>query len=280
MTDSSQSSPPRTPGPFSIFVLQPSAFALSTIGGVGYLILDATRQLRRALFAKRGRRLGWRNLWTQMDRVGVRSIPIVSLVLFCIGAILALQMAPVLRGFGVVEMVADVISVAVFRELGPLVSAIVLTGFAGASIAAEIGTMVVSEEIEALEAHAVDPVRFLVVPRVAATTIMMVCVAMVGNLMGILGGLVVARALLGLGTSQYLTHTFNTILHLRDFLTGLVKAGVFGAIISSLACYLGLQVTGGAQGVGVATTRTVVFTIVALIFVDLLFTGVFYAIGW
>ena len=243
-------------------------------------MMDSGLQLHRAFFAKRGRRMGWRNLWQQMDRVGVKSIPIVSLVLFCIGAILALQMAPVLRGFGVIEMTADVISVAIFRELGPLVSAIVLTGFAGASIAAEIGTMVVSEEIEALEAHAVDPVRFLVVPRVVATTIMTICIAMVGNLMGIIGGLAVARCLLGIGTSQYLTHTFHTILHLRDFLTGLVKAGVFGAIISSLACYLGLKVTGGAQGVGVATTRTVVFTIVALIFVDLIFTGVFYAIGW
>lgn len=268
------------PGLFSSFIVHPSSFALATIGGVGYLLLDASVQVRRALFAKRGRRMGWRNLWAQMNRVGVLSIPIVALVLFCIGAILALQMAPVLRGFGVVEMVADVISVAVFRELGPLVSAVVLTGFAGASIAAEIGTMVVSEEIEALDAHAIDPIRFLVVPRVVATTIMMVCVAMVGNLMGIIGGLCVAHFLLGIGVSQYITHTFNTILHLRDFLTGLVKAGVFGAIISSLACFLGLQVTGGAQGVGLATTRTVVFTIVALIFVDLLFTGVFYAIGW
>jgi phospholipid/cholesterol/gamma-HCH transport system permease protein len=268
------------PNLFSTFILSPAAFALATIGGVGYLLLDASRQIHRALFAKRGRRMGWRNLWAQMDRVGVRSVPIVSLVLFCIGAILALQMAPVLRGFGVIEMTADVISVAIFRELGPLVSAVVLTGFAGASIAAELGTMVVSEEIEALEAHAVDPIRFLVVPRVVATIVMMVCIAMIGNLMGVLGGLAVGRFLLGIGTSQYLTHTFSTILHLRDFLTGLIKAGVFGAIISALACYLGLQVTGGAQGVGVATTRTVVFTIVALIFVDLLFTGVFYAIGW
>lgn len=261
-------------------VINPALFLLTTIGGVGYLLLDMIGQVPRALLARRGRRMGWRNLWAQMDRVGVRSVPIVSLVLFCIGAILSLQMAPILGGFGVVEYVADVISVAVFRELGPLVSAVVLTGFAGASIAAEIGTMVVSEELEALEAHAIDPIRFLVVPRVLATTVMMVCVAMIGNLMGALGGLTVAHFLLGIGTTQYLTHTFNTILHLRDFITGLVKAGVFGMVISSLACYLGLQVTGGAQGVGVATTRTVVFTIVALIFVDLLFTGVFYAIGF
>src|SRR5512133_106110 len=136
---------------------------LETIGGIGYLLRDTVGQIRRALFSKRGKRLGWTNLWAQMDRVGVRSVPIVSLVLFCIGSILALQMAPILKDFGVVETVADIISVAVFRELGPLVAAIVLTGFAGASIAAEIGTMTVSEEIEALEAGAISPVRFLVV---------------------------------------------------------------------------------------------------------------------
>src|SRR5690606_6571854 len=175
--------------------------------------------------------------------------PIVSLVLFCIGSILALQMAPILETFGMVSSVADIISVAVFRELGPLVSAIVLTGFAGASIAAEIGTMVVSEEIEALEAHAIDPVRFLVVPRVLATTIMMICITIVGDLAGIIGGLTMSQLFLGVGFEQYKVRTFD-ILELRDFITGLVKAGVFGALISGLACYLGLGVRGGAQGVG------------------------------
>ena len=139
--------------------------------------------------------------------------------------------------------------------------------------------MVVSEEIEALEAQAIPPIRFLVVPRVIATTIMMVCVAVVGDLMGILGGLIVGQVFLGIGYSQYVNHTFGAIL-MRDFITGLVKAGVFGTLISGLACYLGLGVTGGAQGVGVATTRTVVLTIVALITVDLLFTSVFYYLGW
>lgn len=251
---------------------------LEFIGGVGFLLLDVLVAMRRALFSKRGRRLGWANLWAQMNRVGVNSIPIVSLVLFCIGAILALQMAPTLRSFGLVTTVPDIISVAVFRELGPLVSAIVLTGFAGASIAAEVGTMVVSEEIEAMEAHAISPIRFLVVPRVLATTIMMVCIAVVGDLMGMLGGLLVSRAFLGIAFQQYLTHTFD-ILKLQDFLTGLIKAGVFGMLISSLACYLGLGVTGGAQGVGVATTRTVVLTIVSLIAVDLIFTAGFFFVG-
>jgi len=253
---------------------------LETIGGVGYLLRDVSGQIRRALFSKRGRRLGWANLWAQMDRVGFRSIPIVSLVLLCIGSILSLQMAPILKDFGVVETVADIISVAMFRELGPLVSAIVLTGFAGASIAAEMGTMVVSEEIEALEAGAIQPVRFLVVPRVIATTIMMICIAMVGDLVGVAGGMLTAHFVLGVSIPQYLTHTFHTILKMQDFVTGLIKAGVFGMLISALACYLGLGVTGGAQGVGRATTRTVVLTIVALIFVDLMFTTVFYALGW
>ncbi len=249
---------------------------LEFIGGLGYLLLDTAVATRRALFSRRGRRMGWSNLWAQMVRVGVKSVPIVMLVLFCIGAILALQMAPILRNYGALSQVADIISIAVFRELGPLVSAIVLTGFAGASIAAEMGAMVVSEEIEAMQAQAISPIRFLVVPRVLATACMMVCVAVVGDLLGVCGGLFISRFLLGISASQYLHHTFDAI-RVRDFVTGLIKAGVFGTLISSLACYLGLSVTGGAQGVGVATTRTVVLTIVALITVDLLFTAFFYA---
>jgi phospholipid/cholesterol/gamma-HCH transport system permease protein len=252
---------------------------LRLIGGLGYLLLDTAKATRQALFSKRGRRLGWSNLWAQMDRVGVQSIPIVSLVLFCIGAILALQMAPTLDSFGLVSTIPDIIAVAVYRELGPLVSAVVLTGFAGASIAAEVGTMVVSEELEALEAQAISPIRFLVVPRVLATTVMMICIAVLGDLMGMMGGLVVSHTVLGVEYRQYLQHTFD-MLQIKDFLTGLVKAGVFGALISSLACYLGMSVTGGASGVGSATTRTVVLSIVSLIIVDLMFTATFYFLGW
>src|SRR5205823_8888719 len=111
-----------------------------------------------------------------------------------------------------------------------------------------------------------------------ATTVMTICVAVVGNLAGIFGGLAVAYFSLGIGSDQYLRHTFDAV-DLDDFLTGLVKAGVFGVLISGIACHLGLSVTGGAQGVGVATTRTVVLTIVALIITDLLFTSVFYYLG-
>src|SRR3954465_3324148 len=206
------------------------------LGGLSHLLLDTFVTIPGALLSKRGRRLGWQNLWSQMDRVGVRSVPIVFLVLFCIGAILALQMAPILREYGKIDSGADVISVAIYRELGPLVSAIVLTGFAGASIAAEMGTMVVSEEIEALEASAIHPIRFLVVPRGLATTVMMICLAVVGDLMGVLGGMLISRAFLGISFLQYSTHTFDSV-QVKDFITGLFKAGVFGAIISALACY-------------------------------------------
>ncbi len=252
---------------------------LEFLGNLGYLLKDVTVSVRKGFFDKRGRRLGWGNLWVQMDRVGVRSVPIVMLVLFCVGAILALQMSPILKQYGAVNQVARIIAIATFRELGPLISAIVLTGFAGASIAAEIGTMVVSEEIEALQAHAIHPIRFLVLPRVVATTIMMVCVCVVGDAMGVAGGLAVSSSLLGISPDQYFHLTFEAP-KIRDFVTGLLKSGVFGTLISAIACHLGLSVTGGAQGVGVATTRTVVLTIVALALVDLLFTAVFYLFGW
>lgn len=249
------------------------------LGELTYLLGDAICQIHRGLFSRQGRRLGWANLWAQMDRVGVKSIPIVALVMFCIGAILALQMAPILKEYGAVDKVADMISIAVGRELGPLMSAIVLTGFAGASIAAELGTMVVSEEIEALEAQAINPIRFLVLPRVLATTVMMMCIAVVGDLAGGLGGAVTATFVLGISPEKYYHHSFDA-LKLKDFVTGLIKAGVFGTTISLLACRLGLGVSGGAQGVGVATTRTVVLTIVALIAIDLIFTACFYIVGF
>ena len=188
------------------------------------------------------------------------------------------EMAPPLEDFGQVDQVATIISIAVVRELGPLISAIVLTGFAGASIAAELGTMVVGEEIEALEAHALDPVRFLVVPRVVATTISLVLLTVIADVTAVFAAGWLAVGFLGVPYELYKTNTLNQLV-LSDFLTGLFKAGVFGMILSGIACYNGLKVTGGAAGVGRATTDTVVQTVVAVIIADLLFTGVFYQLG-
>ena len=252
--------------------------AATATGGVSLLVAKAAAKIPGAYFGKRGKSLAWRNLTYQMVRVGVQAIPIVALVVFCIGAILAFQIEPILREYGASSQVSRIIAVAMFRELGPLVGAITLTGFAGASIAAEIGTMTVSEEIEAMETHAIDPVQFLVVPRTIATAIMTVCLAVLANVCGVLGGLVVSINVQDVSATEYLASTIDAISP-RDFLTGLFKAFVFGTIISGLACWLGLSVSGGAQGVGEATTRTVVLTVVALTLVDLLFTWLFFSVG-
>ncbi|MGN6504947.1 MAG: MlaE family ABC transporter permease [Tepidisphaeraceae bacterium] len=249
------------------------------VGALGLLSAAAVRFIKPAFFAGRRARLGWANLWAQMVRVGVSAIAIISLVVFCIGAILSLQMQPILAQYGAVSKIADIIGIAMLRELGPLVAAITLTGFAGASIAAELGTMQVSEELEALESSAINPVRFLVVPRVAATTIMMVCLAIIADLMGVAGGLSVCATLFKLSPTAYLHATFAAV-HMADFVSGLMKSAVFGATLSLIACHLGMGVRGGAQGVGEATTKTVVYTIVALTFIDLGFTAVFYYLGF
>lgn len=214
----------------------------------------------------------------QMVRVGCRAIPIIVLVQVFIGIILGLQMAPTLADYGQLDKVANIIGVAVFRELGPLITAVVLSGFAGASIAAEIGAMVEAEEIKALRAHALNPVNFLVVPRVAATIFMMVCLAVISDVVGVLGGAGTSIFILGVDPVLYLQNTQDALL-IRDFITGLIKAGVFGLLISLIACFLGLRVSGGAEGVGRATTNTVVFSIVALIGTDCLFTAAFFILG-
>lgn len=247
---------------------------LEHVGSLWYLLMQATGWILRRFRDKRAR-LGRPAIAYQVVRVGVQSIFIVGLVSGAIGFILAFQMAPPLDRLGQVELVPNIIAVAVLRELGPLIAAIVLVGFAGASIAAEIGTMVVGEEVEALEAHALNPVRFLVVPRVIATVVSMVCLAVLSNLCAIGASAFMSKVVLGISWVTYYANTLNQVGP-RDFITGLVKAGVFGLLIGLIACGNGLKVSGGAAGVGKATTSTVVESVVAVIFADLIFTMVFY----
>jgi phospholipid/cholesterol/gamma-HCH transport system permease protein len=247
------------------------------LGGVAELLGQTLMWTGRAVFTRRVR-LGRGHVAAQMIRVGVRAIPIIVLVQVFVGIILALQMAPTLESYGQIQRVADVIGIAIFRELGPLLSAIVLSGFAGASIAAELGTMVEGEEIKALRAHALNPVRFLVVPRFLATVVMLTALTVIADVVGVGGGLLTAVMILNLSADEYLHYTRMAVEH-KDFLTGLVKAAVFGLLISMIACHEGLTVSGGAEGVGRATTNTVIKSIVALITTDVIFTAVFYAYG-
>jgi len=244
------------------------------LGGISYLAWDTLAWAGRGLFV-RGAKIGASALASQMVRVGVRSIPIIVLVQTFIGIILALQLAPTLEQYGSLEQIANIVGIAMFRELGPLLSAIVLSGFAGASIAAEIGAMVEAEEIKALRAHALNPIRFLAVPRLLATVIMLIGLTVIADVVGVLGGMLTSWGVLDIRPTVYIENT-RLALFYKDFFTGLVKAGVFGMLISMIACYEGFNVRGGAEGVGRATTATVVKSIVALIATDCVFTAIFY----
>jgi phospholipid/cholesterol/gamma-HCH transport system permease protein len=248
------------------------------IGGMGYLLKESLRYFAVLVLRLEGRRRGGgRAVFIQMVRVGVRSIPIVALVLFFVGMIIAFQMAYVLRDFGAPQAVPAVVGVSMLRELGPLLTAIVLTGFAGASIAAEIGTMVVSEEILALESEALNPVQFLVMPRVMATALMLLCLTIFANFVGILGGFVISALVLDMAPNFYYAKTVE-FLKMQDLVTGLIKSVVFGVLIALIACQEGLRVKGGAEGVGRATTLSVVYGIVALISTDLFFSWLFWKV--
>ena len=252
--------------------------ALSVVrymGGMSLLWLDTMRWAFRGLFVPNVR-LGRKALAEQMVRIGVRSLGVAMLVQGFIGVILALQMAPPLKPWGSVDKIANIIGVAGFRMLGPILTAVVLSGFAGASIAAEIGTMVVSEEIDAMRVMALNPVRFLVVPRVLACTIMTILLTVLGDLMIAFGGYVTSRLVLGPAVYAGYWTRMREQLEYKDFFTGLTQAAVFGTLISVIACYEGLRVRGGPEGVGRATTMTVVYSIVAIIGAACVFTVIFY----
>jgi phospholipid/cholesterol/gamma-HCH transport system permease protein len=249
--------------------------ACAYAGGMALLLGSAGAWLGRMILA-RGVRFGREALAAQMVRVGVHSLGIVALVQLFIGVILALQMTPPLHSWGQDQLVADIIGVAGFRMLGPIITAVVLSGFAGASIAAELGTMAVAEEIEAMQAIAINPIRYLVVPRLLSTTIVMVILTVFADMMIALGGYLTSWVAL----SPMVTHDYwprmRAMLRHKDFYTGLIMAGVFGLLISLIACHEGLKVKGGAEGVGRATTMTVVNSIVAIIAAACAFTMIFY----
>ncbi|MBY0114121.1 MAG: ABC transporter permease [Phycisphaerales bacterium] len=246
------------------------------IGAITLLFGEVSRWIFRSFYSPKVR-IGRPAIVTQIVRIGVRSIGIVSLVSGCVGLILAFQLSPPLDEFGQKDKVANIVGVAVLRELGPLIAAIVLTGFAGASIAAEIGTMVVGEEIEALEAHAMNPVKFLVVPRVVASILSLTCLSVISNVVAVAAALGIAMLALDISYASFMSNFFDQV-KLVDFVTGVSKGAVFGILIAIIACYNGLKVTGGAAGVGQATTGTVVQSVVAVIICDLVFTTIFFAL--
>src|SRR6202049_772052 len=207
--------------------------------------------------------------------VGVAAIPILSLITFFIGVIIALQGAYELQRLGAMQLVASLVAITITRELGPLVTAIIVIGRSGSAFAAEIGTMRVTEELDALTTMALDPVAFLVVPKFLAMAVMLPCLAIWADLMGVLGGSLFGVVGGGFSFGGYLIATQDALLA-RDIASGFVKSLVFGITITAVACKEGFSTGAGAEAVGLSTTSAVVASILLVILIDLVFTVLFY----
>jgi phospholipid/cholesterol/gamma-HCH transport system permease protein len=223
----------------------------------------------------RGKGLRWRATLRQMVVVGFNAVPIVSLISFFIGIIIALQGAYSLKKFGAINFVVDMVAVTITRELGPLLTAIIVIGRSGSAFAAEIGTMKIGEEVDALETMGLNPVWFLAVPKYIAMLVMMPCLTTVADTAGVLGGALFAMTNIGWGLQNYLVRTVDSLM-MRDIITGLIKSLVFAVIITKIGCYEGFSVKGGAEGVGRSTTASVVKSIFSIIAADMIFTAIFY----
>lgn len=241
--------------------------------GVTFLFIDILYWLIFGPF--KGKFSRRQNIFQQMVFVGLRSIIIVFFVGIFTGMVLAMQTAYQLEKMGAVLYVASLVAISLCRELSPVLTALVVAGRAGSAIAAELGTMKVTEQIEALETMAINPIRFLAVPRFLALVVMLPCLTILGNLSGILGGYLIGTQSLSINPDLYIQTTFK-YLALKDIYTGLFKSLVFGCIIALIGCYEGLNTKGGAEGVGSATTRSVVISFILIILADCVVTAFFY----
>ncbi len=213
----------------------------------------------------------------QARKAGFDSLPIVSLVSLFIGFIFALQTAYFMQRIGSEMYIASLVAITVVRELGPVITALVIAGRVGASITAELGSMQVTEQIDALETLATNPIKYLVVPRFLALVLMLPLLTLYSDIIGILGSYFICVYKLGISSSMYMHVTFDALLY-KDLFTGLLKSVFFGMIIAFVSCFQGFSVEGGAEGVGQATTRSVVTTFILIIVADCFFTAIFYFI--
>ena len=211
----------------------------------------------------------------QMEEVGVRSLPVVLITAVFTGAVLALQTFSGFKRFGAEGLVGTVVALSMTRELGPVLASIMVAGRVGSAMAAELGTMKVTEQIDALETLATDPVHYLVVPRFVASLIMMPFLVVFADLVGIFGGYSVAVTALGTSSSIYINRTLQ-FLEYPDIMVGLFKSVVFGMIIALVGCHMGFFTSGGAEGVGKATTRAVVVASILILISNYLLTAIFF----
>ena len=217
----------------------------------------------------------WRNIFKQMEFVGVQSLFVVVLTGTFTGMVLALQSYTALKRFGAESMVAPAVALSMARELGPVLTGLMVAGRAGSAMATELGTMRVTEQIDALTTMAVNPVRYLVTPRILAGVVMLPILDIIASFVGIVGGYIVGVKMLGINSGVYIARTVD-YLTFGDIMDGIVKAGVFGLILALVACYNGFYTTGGAEGVGKAATRSVVTGCVLILASDYVMTSFMY----
>lgn len=211
----------------------------------------------------------------EIVKAGYNSVPIVAVISLFVGIILALQSAYQLKKVGALIYVANLVGVSLTRELGPILTAIIVAGRSGSAFAAEIGSMKAAEEVDALVSMGINPVRFLVVPKFIALMLMLPALTIISDCVGIFGGFLLSTTVLGVHPQSYFQQTINALL-VKDIITGLVKSLAFGAVITIVGAYQGFRVEGGAEEVGRRTTASVVASIFLVIVFDLFFTTLFY----
>lgn len=212
---------------------------------------------------------------SEMVKAGYNSVPIVAVISLFVGIILALQAAYQLKRFGALIYVADLVGVSVTRELGPILTAIIVSGRSGSAFAAEIGSMKAAEEVDALTSMGINPVRFLVAPKLIALMVMVPALTVFSDFIGLFGGFLLSVTVLEIHPYNYFQQSINALL-IKDIVTGLIKAWAFGIIITIVGSYQGFKVEGGAEEVGRRTTAAVVASIFLVIVFDLFFTTLFY----
>jgi phospholipid/cholesterol/gamma-HCH transport system permease protein len=254
--------------------------AVEGAGDVAMLLLHTAQRLNHRSFTK----TRIKDTIYQMYAGGVLAIPIVMMVSLFMGMVLALQTGIELGKFGQQDLIGSIVSVAMCREMGPLITGIILVAAVGSAMAAELGTMSVSEELTALDVMTVDRVRFLVLPRVFALAVMCPILTIISDVIGIVGGEIIAVERLGVSPPLYITTTMDalrgqSLLGLpRDIYVGVLKSFVFGIVIAGVACSTGMRATNGAQGVGDATRRAVRTTILLIVVLNYILTGMFFGL--
>ena len=250
---------------------------LDYVGGLSIQLWASLRAMG-ASFPIVGNRYRWKASVGQMLQIGVSALPMVGLMAVCSGFILAMQGASELRRLGAMHYVIDLVAVGFTRELGPLLTAIAVSGRSGSAFAAEIGTMRVTEEIDALRVMAFEPVEFVLAPKYLAALIMVPCLSIAANVCGILAGGIFMFFSTHLGLGLYLQYVLTSI-QLRDVISGLIKSLAFATIIVHVGCLEGFRVHGGPDAVGRSTTTAVVKSTFLVIVADVLFTAIFYITG-